>query len=215
MKRGLQWLWFGEFVGTTGLAVLLSVPGVPWYWVGIPVALLVTLKAVEYRLDVRSRYETVRHLLDLLDSLLPAAKGDARCTYHVPVRRILRKPKYMRQAFDYVPKGGGGGRRFSIEKGIIGKAFTMGGPRVENFATGQEYRERMQLEYGYTEREMGERTPDRRSYLAYPVVEGGTENVLGVLYFDSNVCQAFRKDGADDTWRMVEAVVQPVKRALS
>src|SRR3972149_5031343 len=73
----------------------------------------------------------------------------------------------------------------------------------------------LRVEEGYTEREMGERTPDRRSYLAYPVVEGGTENVLGVLYFDSNVCQAFRKDGADDTWRMVEAVVQPVKRALS
>jgi hypothetical protein len=86
-------------------------------------------------------------------------------------------------ACDYIPKGGGAGRMFSLDKGIIGRAFQVRGPRVENFLTPDEYRKRMQSEYGYSEAELGERNPDRRSYLAYPIVEGGSERVEGILYY--------------------------------
>jgi hypothetical protein len=123
--------------------------------------------------------------------------------------------KYLTQMFDYVPKGGGGGRKFPIDKGIIGRAFRVRGPRVENFKTGQEYRERMHREYGYTEEEMGERTPDRRSYLAYPIVEGATERVLGILYFDSDIYGTFEMNEKNELWKMICAAGQPIKRAFT
>src|SRR5205807_8865171 len=102
---------------------------------------------------------------------------------HRPYHHKIRNHTELVQAFDYIPEGGGGRRRFPIGKGIIGKVYSLKAPRVENFASDAEYRTRMVSEYNYTISEVMERTADRRSYLCYPIVDEN-HNVLGLIYFD-------------------------------
>jgi GAF domain-containing protein len=99
-----------------------------------------------------------------------------RCTYHVPVL-----PRKLRQAFDYVPFGGGGGRKFQKRKGIIGVVFDAKDVRVENFESDRTFRDRMRKVYRYSERDLQKITLDRRSYLCIPIKDENLQ-VLGLLY---------------------------------
>jgi len=213
MKQRTYLFWLGEFACVTAIGIIPATKK-PLYWIIVPAVLLVVLKALEYRTHTRHQHQTVRSLLDLLDVFLPYGDADLRCTYHVPVKGWISRKVKLVQAFDYIPKGGGAGRKFSLNKGIIGKAFQVRGPRVENFQSPEEYRKRMLSEYGYSEAELGERNPDRRSYLAYPIVEGGNERVEGILYLDSNTFGTFSIDDTNQMWQMIRNAVQPIRRAL-
>jgi GAF domain-containing protein len=106
------------------------------------------------------------------------------------------------QAFDYIVQGGGGGRPFPIDKGIIGRTYETKGPRVENFFSDQEYRERMVSEYNYTTTELMQRTADRRSYMCYPIVDEN-HTVLGLLYLDSDQANTFTMEDTNPRWRAI------------
>jgi hypothetical protein len=117
------------------------------------------------------------------------------------------------QAFDYLPHGGDGGRRFGSEKGIIAKVDASKGPRVENFASDEENRRRMIAEYNYSLSELGDRRADRRSYACYPLLDKN-HKVLGLIYFDSNVPGTFTEDATNPRWRTLNAAAAAVQEAV-
>lgn len=194
-------LWALEFLSVTAIGILPATT-VPLWWLGLPISALLGAKFGEYKLDVRERRLALRQQLSLLLELLPRDGAGVRCTYHVPVRAGLRRQPMLRQLFDYLPSGGGGGRRFPASKGIIGKTLQAKGPRVENFQNDAEYRSKMLQDYDYTASELGVRTADRRSYLCYPILD---ENhvVLGLIYFDSHQCGLFTIDESNPRWVMI------------
>jgi GAF domain-containing protein len=140
--------------------------------------------------------------MQILLTLLPNDGAKIRCTYHCPVHNKLLRGTQLAQVFDYIPDGGGGGRRFPIEKGIIGKVYSIKAPRVENFASDEEYRTRMVNEYNYTITEMMERAVDRRSYACYPVIDEN-HKVLGLLFFDSDQTNTFTMEQTNARWRAI------------
>jgi GAF domain-containing protein len=196
-------IWAIEFASFTAIAVVLSTATTAAkLWAALPAVIIVASKIAEYLHNVRVRMNIVRYQLQILLTLLPTDGSRVRCTYHRPVHQKLRNRTQLAQAFDYIPDGGGGGRRFPIEKGIIGKVYSIKAPRVENFASDEEYRKRMVAEYNYTTSEVMERTADRRSYVCYPVVEEN-HKVLGVLYLDSDKPGTFTMDETNPRWRAI------------
>lgn len=213
MNKRMFGYWAAEFICVTAIGVLPLITRIAW--IALPAVTLVVLKGLQYRGQAEDRVRKVRHQLDVLHTLLPYEDRHFRCTYHVPVNRIFGSATELKQAFDYVPAGGGGGRKFPVEKGIIGRTFREKGPAVENFANAQEYRDRMVEQYNYTVEEMGERQTDRRSYFCSPMVEGGTERVLGLLYFDSRVPQTFEMDPPNEIVEMIQSAAEAVRRSLT
>lgn len=200
-KRTISF-WAVEFLAVTAIAILLSTSTVAAKrWVTLPVVIIIGAKIAEYRENVHARLNSIRYQLEILLTLLPSEGARIRCTYHCPVHRIFKGAR-LAQVFDYIPNGGGGGRRFPIEKGIIGAVYRLKGPRVENFASDEEYRTRMVSEYDYTVSEVMQRTVDRRSYACYPIVDEKHE-VLGLLYFDSDRVNTFTMEQVNPRWQAI------------
>jgi hypothetical protein len=202
-KHATLIVWGIEFVSLTAIAVLLSTAtNTSKWWVALPGLIIVGAKVFEYVGNARFRMKLVYYQLEILHKLLPGNGSTVRCTYHRPKHHRFRNHTELVQAFDYILQGGGGGRSFPTDKGIIGTTYNSKGPRVENFSSDHEYRERMMAEYNYTAAELMHRTADRRSYMCYPVVD---ENhvVLGLLYLDSDQPNTFTMDDANPRWRAV------------
>jgi hypothetical protein len=194
--------WGIEFAAVTAIAVVLSTATTAAkVWVALLAVIIVATKIAEYFDNVRVRLSEIRYQVQILLTLLPTDGAKVRCTYHCPIHRLFNRTQ-LAQAFDYVPEGGGGGRRFPIEKGIIGKAYSIKAPRVENFASDEQYRSRMVTEYNYTIAEVMERTADRRSYICYPVVDEN-HKVLGLLYFDSDQPNTFTMEQTNPRWQAI------------
>lgn len=203
-------LWTIEFLSVIAIGILPT-SGVSLWWLTVPVVFLLAAKVVEHRVDVRERWVALRQQLLLLVKLLPRDSADVRCTYHIPERILfIMGPTTLRQVFDYLPSGGGGGRRFPTTKGIIGKTLETKGPCVENFSTDAEYRDKMEKEYNYTTRELAQRIADRRSYLCFPIVDEYNV-VLGLIYFDSDYCGLFTMEDTDPRWEMIRQAIDVIK----
>ncbi|MBA7633145.1 hypothetical protein ES703_40707 [subsurface metagenome] len=201
--------WGFEFLCITAIAIILSQVNWSNYWIFIPILLILGLKFYEYKAAVTEKHLRVQVQLNLLIKLLSYENAlDVRCTYHVPV--LWKK---LLQTYDYIPSGGGGGRRFSREKGIIGKAFVEKGPLVENFQSDQEFRNKMVLEYKYSTEELQHRKADRKSYLCYPIVDEN-HKVLGVIYFDSPNPNTFTLNKDDTKVQMIIQACEAIKDRL-
>ena len=138
--------WGLDFVFLTALAIILSQQMWSRYWVAVPIICILTLKVFEYMAAVAEKHLRVRAQLSLLMTLTPFEDVHGlRCTYHVPIWR-----KRFVQTCDYIPTGGGGRRKFSRTKGIIGAAFEEKKVLVENFSSDEEYRRQMVQKYNYT-----------------------------------------------------------------
>lgn len=207
--------WVGEFVCVTAIAVILALSNIVNWFVVVPVIAIFVLKYLQHRAYIRERYFTLRQQLDLLERVLPHGDRDLRCTYHIPEWRAFGSVRKLVQVIDYVPRGGGGTRRFPIDQGIIGRVYLKGGTRVENFDSHDDYRTRMVNEYGYNSREMEERTADRRSYLCVPVLEGASNRVVGLLYFDSKIHNTFSLDENNEIWSTIQSAVESIRRTLT
>ncbi len=148
-----------------------------------------------------------------LHKLLPSNGSTIRCTYHRPKHHRFSNDTELVQAFDYILQGGGGGRSFPTYKGIIGRTYNTKGPRVENFSSDHEYRERMVAEYNYTAEEVMQRTADRRSYMCYPLVD---ENhvVLGLLFLDSDQPNTFTMEDTNPRWRAVRDAGEIIRSSV-
>lgn len=203
MSKRTVAIWAIEFLSLTAIAIVLSTATTTAkWWVAVPALVIVGAKIAEYRQNVRVRINIVRYQLQILLTLLPTDGSKVRCTYHCPLHYKLLNRTQLMQAFDYMPNGGGGGRRFPIEKGIIGKVFSIKAPRVENFTSDEEYRTRMVTEYNYSVAEVMERTADRRSYMCYPVIDEN-HHVLGLLYLDSDNPNTFTMEQTNPRWQAI------------
>lgn len=94
------------------------------------------------------------------------------------------------QISDYTTAGLGGKRwrTLSATKGIVGRCLRSDQLSWVNFASLEEYQERMVKEFGFTPDEIRHHTLDARSYLAYPVRD--RKHLVGVMYFMSTEPQA-------------------------
>ena len=164
----------------------------------------------KYRLQ---RYNLVRAQMNLLVQLLDRnSYGDIRCTFHVPIWFGKRK---LMQAFDYIRFGDsyGGWRCQPIIKGIIGKNYKDGKPKVENFKDEVEYLEKMVKKYGYTVEEANRISDDRRSYLCYPI-QDEKGSLLGLMYFDSDQYGSYSVDDTHELMKMIRSGMEAFKANL-
>lgn len=178
-------------------------------WLGLPIAFYAALMFYEYKSYITDRQSRVREQLKLLMKLVSFdTTSDVRCTYHVPCGR-----KQIRQVFDYIPSGRGGGRKFFRNKGIGGKAFSEKKWLVENFRGDKEYRVDMVRKYGYASDELQKRRADRRSYFCYSLVDEKHE-VIGLIYFDASTVDTFTPDETDTKMKMLIDGCDLIKNGL-
>lgn len=178
-------------------------------WFGPPIAFYAALMIYEYKSYVSDRQSRVREQLKLLMKLVSFdAAADVRCTYHVPWGR-----RHIRQVFDYIPSGGGGGRKLLRNKGIGGKAFSEKNWLVANFPGDKEYRMEMVKKYGYTSDELQKRRADRRSYFCYSLVDE-KHDVIGLIYFDASIVYTFAPDENDTKMKMLVDGCDLIKSGL-
>jgi hypothetical protein len=131
---------------------------------------------------------------------------DARATLHIP-DVVLKEFTY--QLLDYVPRGGGSGRRFSSRRGILGRAwrlersFGAADALEPSNAVGAKsddtHEMRLVQEWGMTRKEAASwQQEPRRAFLCAIVREadvGGVKGIAqGVIYIDSLTPGAFGDD---------------------
>jgi hypothetical protein len=122
----------------------------------------------------------------LWDHVPELVREDFRCTIHVP---DILFSEAIYQLLDYYPKGGGRGRVFSSRYGIVGATF-----RSEH----DQYRpnvptemESLIVRWGMTSQEAAAAGQGRRSFSCFAVGRGEHQPMLGVLYMDTRVENAF------------------------
>jgi GAF domain-containing protein len=94
------------------------------------------------------------------------------------------------QVTDYSGRLGGERWRFnSATKGIIGRCLRTGESEWVNFASEDDYTDRMIREFGYTKNEMLTHTRAARSYWAEPVY--ARNKLIGVMFLFSTEIQVF------------------------
>lgn len=201
--------WGIEFLSITAIAIILSKANWSEYWILVPLALILGMKAYEYTIAIKEKHLRVRAQLVLLIHLVPFKDAiDVRCTYHVPVWR-----KRFLQTCNYILGGTGGGRKASIREGIVGRSFEQKEKLVENFENAEEYRTKMIAKYRYTTEGLKKCTEDRRSYFSYPILDEN-HRVLGVIYFDSSHQNMFTLDSTDPKMQMIEKACGVIKNDL-
>jgi hypothetical protein len=143
------------------------------------------------RRNMRDKLQDV--VKDIVDYCESHAKPlpSYRCTVHVP---DIVFDSALYQLIDYLPRGGGRGRVFSVRFGIIGRVWrlfqadTQGGlPKVSD-----EDETKLVREWGMTREEAKIAAHDRPSFLCVPLAVG-TDKV-GIFYMDSEKVEAFSTD---------------------
>lgn len=117
-----------------------------------------------------------------------------RLTMHrVVIKEGQNDPTGLEQMLPYIGgKGGGAGRVFPINPGIIGHVARSGEVRVAS-RVGEDHAafiKELVSQWFYTESEARKLTSDRKAWLAVPIL-GKEKTVLVVIYFDSDVRDAF------------------------
>ena len=132
-------------------------------------------------------YETARRAAGLERTW----DGTLRITIHrvVPASSERGRTDELEQLLPYV--GGTGApadRRFSIRSGVIGKAARekMVIAVVRDSENYQDFLRDLVGEWAYTEDEARKLTPDRRAWMAVPIL-AADESVAAVVYLDSSV----------------------------
>lgn len=198
--------WLVEFLSILAITIILSQNQCSNYWIIIPIAIMLCLKAYEYLAAVAQLYLRVKSQLALLIKVVSFEDAlNVRCTYQVPV--LFNK---LFQTCDYMPCGGGGLRRFSRNKGIIGKSFIEKRVLVENFNNDKEYRKQMIHKYNYTKEDLKKRTADRRSYFCYPVLDEN-HKVHGLIYLDSSRPNTFTLDHNDSRTKNIIQICEAIR----
>jgi hypothetical protein len=191
------------------VAVGLCVNFELWWWL---TASVIVLFVVETIASLKP-YDTVTlkaALESIHENLSFPADANVRCTIHVKSRRLTdRKEVFLKQILNYVPTGGGKGRKFHSAKGIIGKCFRERGICFEVMDENKpdfNFVKKMVSVWGYTEQEAGARDTSRRSYMCLPILDPDEEEVVGVLYFDSRKMDTFSPDIAQNAERFLTMI---------
>ena len=203
--------WGFEFVCITTIAIILQ-KGYSEYWIILPAVVILVIKLIEYKLDLKAEHLMIRSQLLLLINLLSEENlvdsKSIRCTYHVPIFSIFGK-KYF-QTFDYLPAGTGGGRTLSRKKGITGITFNEKTYFVENFKNDDEYHKQMLEKYNFSMDEIQKKETRRKSYFTYPITDEENLKVLGVIYFDSSIVNTFTSDFESPTMKKIKSACDTI-----
>jgi hypothetical protein len=164
-----------------------------------------------YRTKIRREFERVvnNHLVNELrrtvvedfvwELLSEEVKRDVRCTIHV--RDILFE-ETMYQLLDYYPRGGGGGRSFSMRRGIVGRAWRSGEHQSDgNVSTDSAILVR---DWGMTSEEAVAAGQGRKSFACF-ILRDERNIPLGTFYLDSHEQHAF--EGGKAAGSLQEAVL--------
>jgi len=206
-------------VGACGAYAVGVLTELHWFWwSAVPFALLLAAAIVEFvlgdylaeqsypiatekKLDLLERRLGIDAVNILTDKLRRTIETFQACettrvsgTVHIIVELSPSpevKARYgLLQLTDYIgPYGGSKGRITTLEKGIVGRCARTARTECVNFDDATEYRRRMVEEFGFLRQETEMHTTFARSYLAEPLLLGGT--VIGVLYFFSSEPQVF------------------------
>jgi hypothetical protein len=98
-----------------------------------------------------------------------------------------------------------------MSEGIVGQCFSERGTLVENFNDEQEFEVSMTSRYGYPVEAARRRNRSRRSYLVQAVT-GDHDEVLGVVYLDSDVRGAFPPAVPAQATRVLDRLVDDLSQ---
>lgn len=138
--------------------------------------------------------ELLSQLRLAIQSLRGCDANKVNGTVHLVVELFSALGDASEDAFVQITSYSGelGGRRWRfshISKGIIGRCFRTRLAEWVNFATEEEYNERMVREFGYTGEEIKRHTKEARSYWAEPLQSKG--EFVGVMFLFSTEPQVF------------------------
>jgi hypothetical protein len=197
---------------------LISRSGVNQLWLLVPGLIALVLSAYLYKYSERAEALTTGSELSLLlYELNYSSQQGARATYHEVKRdwKTLGRRRCFRQLINYQPEDQRGrGSRYPTDKWIGGMAYREKRDIVENFQSTDMYRQKMVSTYGFTEEEIGQRAPDRLSFMAFPVLNR-RHKVKGLIWFDALVCDAFPPHHAQvDAGDFVKLVTQRIRERM-
>jgi hypothetical protein len=188
-----------------------------YYWSLIPAVLLIVAAFAEFvfadilteskypartqalldKLDrnLQEYHERIRQSIDrAIRSLNACDNSRVSGTFHLVVELYVGDGHESEEALLQIAAYSGslGGKRWrftSAGKGVIGRCLRSASSEWVNFASLDEYKERMVSEFGFSPKELTKHTKEARSYWAEPVKLG--ERVVGVIYLFSTEPQVF------------------------
>jgi hypothetical protein len=121
----------------------------------------------------------------VLPRLTSDVKSTFRCTIHV---QDILFDEAMYQLLDYYPKGGGGGRAFSMRFGLVGRAWRLGESQLQSSVDPEPTA--LIEKWGMTSQEAAAAGQGRKSF-ACLLLRDDRGIPAGILYFDAQQENAF------------------------
>ena len=146
------------------------------------------------RAALRVVFSAIARRVELTDH----ESGMLRITMHrvVPSTKPGAASEELEQLVPYVGgPGGRPGRKFSIRSGIIGKAVREKAPLVASRRSDDydKFVAELIRDWAFTETDAREVRPDRRAWMAVPIL-GRHASVVGVVFLDSSDADVFREE---------------------
>ena len=186
-----------QFTGVVSLTIIfgLNISSIYAYPLTGIVLISVILEYLGYR--YRSRLmisDRIEARLLSLNRLLDYEKDQkVRFTYYTIIKRLAR-PNMFRQEMawicQYNEQRSGAGRFFDVDKGVLGDVYDSHDIVVHNCFSQEDCYNMLTESQGYSEREAREQV-HKRSYLAYPIVDGATNKLHGIVFFESQRPKTF------------------------
>ena len=201
-------LWVIEFLLITSVGIITSIFVEQLYLLIIPIVGMIIIKCVEIHFNNIEKIENVRILLDYVWRILEFEPDkDVRLTFHKP-----SKKKY-KQMINYIPNGNGKDRTWNSNKGLVGVCIEKKKLVVESFNSDEEFKNKMITKYNYSASEIQEISPERKSYLCYPILNDTI--VEGILFFDSVQPNVFNNNADDYKNKLIQKVSRAIQDAFS
>ena len=174
----------------------------PW---GLPLSsvsmgLIVLAGAVPHRYEAAERVAT---LLPVIHKVLGLQESDRIALHHLRAFPSLR----YEQITNYYPaqRNRTRGRTFPLSHGIVAKAFQNIEATHWEIPAGEEFAEAMRKEWMFNREQVARLTPDRRSFLAVPILEQGPY-AKAVLYLDSDRAETFADGRGDEIADQIKGI---------
>lgn len=201
-------LWAIEFLLITSIGLIPTFYADKLYILIFPIIGMIGIKFIENHFNNIEKLENVRILLDYVWRILEFEPDkDVRLTFHRPTKR-----KY-KQMINYIPNGNGKNRTWDSNKGLVGKCIEKKRLVVESFDSDEEFKEKMIRKYNYSADEIKEISPERKSYLCYPILNDTV--VEGILFFDSVQPNTFNNNKNDYKNKLIQKVSRAIQDAFS
>jgi len=177
------------------LAPKLAMTGIPvpigilastkeWLWVIVLTLIALIAVAVDWLLgELKPWLRRDIHVALRVFHKLHGWDDNTRVCLYVPATFGNR----LKQATRYAPteKYGSGRKGVHEAKGIIGKTYRTGDAHIELLGSADQFEQSMKDKWGFTDKDLGRISRDRRSYLCVPIL-GTDTKARAVLFADSS-----------------------------